>query len=379
MANFEEKILETNNSEFRNVEQSKTKLYDLNDDCLRCIISLLDEVDLLNVVDTCSRFCGLGSDAYVKKFKTKTFRIDNDYILDSKKKQKQLLCRFGDLIPDLKVSIYNGSTIGLWKIFQNCCNDVHELYIYKAIISKDFEWNFPKLKILDLNDVNFENCKTIERLFPLLAVVGIYGCDNLTTKTLNNFLRVNAQLEDLTIRSFDGKCNYLKGIEYMCLCRVTKLFLTYFYDKKSLYCLINSECEFINLQELTIQLSRWNNGDDILRLTSRTPNIRKILITNNNFTNMSKNTIVEMFRKSEFLTFFNVYKIHMSFKNINEFHEKLREVTSNRADFSIRLFSESKSKHVNIRKNSLLFEDSDGLECYKFSEYCDCDSDSLAH
>lgn len=105
-----------------------TKLYDLNDDCLLSIFNYLDRYDLFKLVSVCDRFHNLGRETYVRNFKKEKISISLFHptlIYDS----MQLLCRFGDCVPNLKVTVCGNKVNGLFKILENCRNNLTELFV----------------------------------------------------------------------------------------------------------------------------------------------------------------------------------------------------------------------------------------------------------
>lgn len=317
------------------VTPSTTNFYDLNEDCLRIIFDYLDRYDLLNLVDFCSRFYDLGREMYEKKFTTEN--IINVRFND---KSMQLLCRFGDCIPDLKVAVYYRKSLnGLFKILENRCNhNLTELFIEDSVINEQCECNFPNLKILEFHRVRFENCKPIERSFPSLSKVKIRH-SLLAIETVINFLECNPQIEnvllyDTTSISANSVSTFMKNV-----CNLKELHLKFGWNL-TLTPFINSKFNFAKLQKLTIWCDTLgDSGHDLVAFTSNAPNIKEIeLISSHVY--ISNNTITEMFRLSRFLTNFSACGLismpHREFNLI--FHNKLRETTSNRDDFWIKLF-----------------------------------------
>lgn len=193
---------------------SKTKITDLNDDCLQHIFNNLNLVDLIKIVGMHGRFSFAASNSFYSKYKNKW--IDNIDGVD----HQQLLRYFGNVVTNLKISGKKNDSIGInfdYVIGYLRSAQKSEMIPFKKIKEIEFNGLFESTCVIDeyscakVQNLHFVNASMdpsiIERNFPSLITLTIrnyvWECVQpkflFTNESLKSALSLNTQLLSLSL------------------------------------------------------------------------------------------------------------------------------------------------------------------------------------
>lgn len=270
----------------------------------------LDRDDLLSIADTSKNLKPTAKILYARKF-DKNYVLLREYSYARRLHFLRLLRCFGHLIIKLEkngfyTDAYLNQVYGY--ILEYCSKSLVELSLYRipeGVVSKPFlkvetlrvlgyylgaqikflsAW-FPALRSLDLNDVRFTNSAAVEKHFPHLEELIIFGYEAISSTPIGEVLRLNPQLRNLILdrinspKLFQNASKYLSQLDFLELSgkpnafcgfrgdminfkTVNKLILNFWHTETNVLTVFDIKFSFDRLEDFTLHLGgwKWNSG-----------------------------------------------------------------------------------------------------------------------